>query len=547
MKTEEVGQMPETELAERVEQLFASALAQTYQREALADVHHAVQQGWRRLKQPMRVAIIGLIKAGKSTMMNALLGETVVATGVVEATFNVNWLKYDTASSLLVHFKNERPPEQKSLADLERLTRRAEENRAFLLSIKYIEVFYPNTFLQAFNLIDTPGLASFYKDDSQNTLEFLKLHGQELTEATQREASNADAILYLFSHSLGAEGKELVELFQGPQIGQTTPINSLGVLTKVDAVWPSHPDALEAGDQIIETLQTDHPQLRRTFYTITPVSGSLAWGAQTMTKEEFATLQQLAQLPEALLEKRLGNAHSFATREYQDMPIPPEKREEVLDRLGTYGIWQAYQILRPRKPDQVHMELEEPDQAHLEQALLQKSGLPVLKQLILTHFGNRAYLIKLDSALQQIRIACFWARYNKSLSPADQEIVRQIESRFGQLGDQERGFSELSVLRDFYQGKLELTEEEVEQLLQITGEYGLSERLRLGLPEKCGGSSAENRQEILDTANKRRSYWRRRALDPGASREMIQAASILGDTYNHISYQAMKQFKQSMG
>lgn len=525
--------MPESALTERVEQLFASALAQTYQREGLSDLHDALQQSWRRLKQPMRVAIIGLSKAGKSTIINALLGETVVATGIAEATFNVNWLKYAPEASLLVHFKDERAPERKELADLEQLTRRAEEHHDYLLAIKYIEVFHPNALLQAFNFIDTPGLASFYKDDSQNTIEFLKLHGQELTEATQREAAQADAILYLFSHNPGAEGKAVVELFQGPQIGQTTPINSIGVLTRVDTFWPFRPHALEAGQQIIETLQTDHPRLRHIFYTIAPICGSLAWGVQTLTAEEFATLQQIACLPEARLAKLLDNVERFARREYQDVPIPPTKREAVLDRLGAYGVWRAYHLFCSGINDR----------ESLEQALLRDSGLPALKQLILSHFGNRAYLIKLGGTVQQIKSACFGAQNNQRISPAEQEVVRQIGSKFGRLEDQERGFSELTVLRDYYQEKLDLTEEEVEQLLQITGEYGLSLRCRAGLPEKEEELDQTDWQEILRVVDKRRSYWRRRVVDPGASNEMIRAAGILGDAYEHISYQAMEQLK----
>jgi ribosome biogenesis GTPase A len=128
----------------------------------------------------MRVAIVGLIKAGKSTLMNSLLGEAVVATGTVEATFNVNCLKYNSQSSLLVHFKDGRPPESKSFEELQTLSIRAKEHQEYLLSIKYIEVGYPNEILRTLSLIDTPGLESYYKDDSDNTLEFLKLHGRDV-------------------------------------------------------------------------------------------------------------------------------------------------------------------------------------------------------------------------------------------------------------------------------------------------------------------------------------------------------------------------------
>lgn len=503
--------MNEMKLKERVDTLLASAIKETSRSHALRSLHRELLQARERMKQPMRVAIVGLIKAGKSTMMNALLGETVVATGTIEATFNVNWLQYGPTASLRVHFKDKnRPPETKSLEELEKLTLRSEEYRDYLLSISYIEVFYPNAILQILNLIDTPGLASFYKDNSQGTIEFLKLHGHDLTETTQQEASNADAVLYLFSHSIAAGDTAIVEMFQGPMMGHASPINSIGVLTKVDAFWPDCEDALEGGREIVERLQNDHPQLRRLFYSIEPMCGLLAWGAQTLTDEEFETLQQLAILPEGRFQKLLSVAERFATREYPDVPISLTRREAVLDRLGQYGIWHSYHILQSGVNDRQQLTKE----------LLLRSGLQKLKDLILAHFGNRAYLIKLDAALRPIDETCFWMKRREDIHGTDRNLIERIEGAFGQLKDSEFGFSELGVLRDYYQGKLPFTPKEVQQLLQITGEFGSSDRQRLGLPEIAGVPTEAALKEALQTAQASASYWRRRAIDPvGQSRD----------------------------
>lgn len=42
--------MQEAELSERVEQFFASALAQTYQRDALIELYHLLRQTWSQLE-----------------------------------------------------------------------------------------------------------------------------------------------------------------------------------------------------------------------------------------------------------------------------------------------------------------------------------------------------------------------------------------------------------------------------------------------------------------------------------------------------------------
>lgn len=43
--------MQEAELKERVEHLFASALAQTYHRDALIEFYHILRQAWSQLEQ----------------------------------------------------------------------------------------------------------------------------------------------------------------------------------------------------------------------------------------------------------------------------------------------------------------------------------------------------------------------------------------------------------------------------------------------------------------------------------------------------------------
>ena len=56
-----------------------------------------------RLVEPLRVAVGGRIKAGKSTLVNALLGQRVAATDVGECTKVVAWYRYDVQDRIEVH------------------------------------------------------------------------------------------------------------------------------------------------------------------------------------------------------------------------------------------------------------------------------------------------------------------------------------------------------------------------------------------------------------------------------------------------------------
>ena len=58
------------------------------------DQETAVRTATRRLEEPLRVAIAGRVKAGKSTLLNALVGERLAATDAGECTRVVTWYRH---------------------------------------------------------------------------------------------------------------------------------------------------------------------------------------------------------------------------------------------------------------------------------------------------------------------------------------------------------------------------------------------------------------------------------------------------------------------
>src|ERR1700712_4272314 len=57
------------------------------------DVHNELDWIGRGLNQPIRIALAGTLKAGKSTLVNALVGEDIAPTDATEATRIVTWFR----------------------------------------------------------------------------------------------------------------------------------------------------------------------------------------------------------------------------------------------------------------------------------------------------------------------------------------------------------------------------------------------------------------------------------------------------------------------
>lgn len=512
----------------QVDVFFEDAISLTCNCSSLRKLQRILEEQQRQLQKPMQVAIVGKIKAGKSTMLNALLGEALVATGAVEATFNVNWLKYSEKKFIKVHYKDEnRSPEVKSIQDLESLTRRPQdssEQQEELLAIKYIEVYYPNPLLKQLDLIDTPGLASAFQNDEKNTRNFLQIHGEELTQTTQSHTREAHAVIYLFKQNPADKDKKVMEEFLGPGMEQTTPFNAIGVLTRTDDYWPSVPEPMQAGQRIAHNLMEKHADLHNIFYTIHPVSGFLAWGAQTLLPEEFEILKSLAALPEERLTSLLRSAERFTERPYPDKPEIPgiDDRKKIYDRLNGYGIYLACQKIRSGRIS---------DLESLSDFLLEKSGVQELKKLIQEHFGNRAFLIKFKDCSRRLKYAIDTAK-RQQIDRSTLDIIETIHKSLEEIECDTLfpRFRELEAVKlHYHESKIRFEEEEYEQFLQVIGEKGKSCTARLGLSEQA------TIPEMLLTAHDRKNLWRQRANNPFLSNaETAEAASTVTTAYEYL-------------
>ncbi len=511
--------MNESELHRHIDDIFRSAFELTRHCPELQNLEREFEQCRASLSQPMRVAIVGKIKTGKSTLMNALLGEQMVATGSQELTFNVNWLRYGETPKLMVHFDDGTPPEPRSLDELEDLTRRSEDFRQYLLNIRFIEVFHPNEALKTFHLIDTPGLESFFVDDSRNTLSFLGLEPQSSSNETPSASPFADAILYLFNQSMARSDQAVMEEFHAGVLQWASPINAIGVLTKTDAYWPSVEAPRAAAQAVTERLMSENEVVRNLFYTIYPVCGLLAFGATTLTRDEFKTLMELSSLPEDRMGTLIRHVQRFSKRDYPDIPVPHARRDDVLQRLGQYGVYESCRLIRSGIGDQ----------AKLSEVLLNLSGFPELLECVKSHFGNRAYLIKLHQGLRRIKAVCF--REYQHLADTHRRVIEEINGKFEAFESRQIAFQEFEVLRSYYEGNLSFNSEEVKQLLEVTGEYGRSCAERLGMREDS------SIKDLIPLAAERQRFWHRRANDIlDTDRKTLAAASVLTRSYQRIVF-----------
>jgi hypothetical protein len=440
------------------------------------------------LKKPLKVAVVGLAKAGKSTIMNALLRRDLVATDDSICTSKVTCFRYSDQEKVRYHSLDGTVREA-PLSDLHLATRRGGDER-LQRNLRFVEVVMPNPALRFFDLIDTPGGESHYISDSAETRAFLEQHGYE-------------AIVYVFRQGLHQKSAELISDFRGTALNRSNPLNSIGVLSCLDRYWRQTAEAhpLDAAMTVVRRLRGDSV-IQELFFRIFPVSGLLALAAHTLDESMLSSLEVLASLPEERLASLLGNASRFVRHFPSDrMPAGATEGACLQGRLDLYGIWVATEYIKQQRTLQISVSVE-----CVAAELLRRSGISELEDILRRHFGVRSFLIKWNSVRWKLQRVAFRVRErgNADCRSAAQMLLTKLEET------EAEGYliEELQVLSDLYDRRLDFSSEENEMLRNVLGENGTEIHERLGIDPRVSD------QELLARARALLVHWQNCCVDP---------------------------------
>jgi small GTP-binding protein len=221
------------------------------------------------LREPFLFVVVGEVNAGKSTLLNALFGQSFCETAALPMTSEICLFKYGAY--------------EKDICITDTLT----------------ELYRPNEFLKDFNIVDTPGTNSIME------------HHQEITE---RFIPMADLVIFTFSvvNPWGASAWSLLG-----KIHQQWYKNIIFALQQCDL---REPDEIEA---IIEHIKVTSKQRLGTIFPIFPVSGKKAFLSKTtaLDKERLWKESRFEHLEAHIAgvvdsprirEQKLGNASRSA-------------------------------------------------------------------------------------------------------------------------------------------------------------------------------------------------------------------------------------------
>ncbi|CAN5612253.1 dynamin-like GTPase family protein [soil metagenome] len=437
------------------------------------DVFNELERiGWR-LNQPIRIALAGTLKAGKSTLVNALVGENIAPTDATEATRIVTWFRHGPTPKVTAnHYGGRRT--HVPITRGEGLT--FDFGSLDPADVADLDVEWPAAELIDATIIDTPGTSSLSRDVSERTLRLL---------VPEDGVPRVDAVVFLL-RTLNAADIALLKQIGDLVGGSSGALGVIGVASRADEIGAGRLDAMLSAKDVAKRF-TSEMDKTGICQAVVPVSGLLALTARTLRQSEYVALEKLAAVDAAELNKAMLSVDRFV-REDSTLPVDAPTRALLLDRFGMFGLRISIAVLRAGVTDSVALADE----------LLERSGLVALRDVIDQQFAQRSELLKAHTALLSLR------RFVE-VNPirATPYIVADIDPLLADT----HAFEELRLLSQLRSRPTTLNDDEIVSLRRIIGGSGTDAASRLGLTpdEPYDGPRA---------AFAAAQRWRRRAEHP---------------------------------
>jgi Dynamin family len=409
----------------------------------------------------LRVAVGGRLNAGKSTLVNSLLGEKLAATDATECTRLVSWFRFGMINQVVILLRDG----GSVTLPAQPLTDAVAAAGHSAGAIAAVEVRSSNsTLAREYTLVDTPGL------DALSGLDAMSLAA----------LSQADVLLYVMPHPGENDREALTELRETAGEAGITALSTIGVLSRIDQLGDGTGDPWPAARRIAQRYGR---QLAALVGAVIPVAGLLAETAlgDSFTESDMRPLRRLHEFSAAdpvAVRAALLTVEDF--RGHPGVPLTADDRERLLSLLGVYGI---------------RMALAELDggvkgAAALLKALRGHSGIDVLLDQLKHQFTGLADPLRARWAIQALDAVTWLGQ-----APEEAAVLGRLRDELDQVREHPRlrQFGLMTSLVDLEAGRWEAPEDAAAGLAAIATGSSLPVQLRI---DQAAGA-AEIREALV--------------------------------------------------
>lgn len=345
------------------------------------------------------VAIIGQMRAGKSTLLNAIIRKDLAPTGINETTATINWFRYgegDIEDKFRVHWKDGSQDDY-PLEEVNEWLGKSEHAEKTVA----LDFFSKNGFLKHANLVDTPGTRSVLDSHEGATKDFL--FDEKASERAEKDSleqgSKADAVIYVLNPVTRQRDSDLLSMFgEETRLPGANAYNSIAVVQK----WElgSLNESMNPLDYVAKKCVRIQEQLKGKVARVLPVSGIIARKVQVLPDVFWKDVARIA------LETSKDNLDWLLESDDElgflnpDIPCPisAAQRKKMVQAFGITSILRVCIRLA--------YEFKIREGKRLRTQLWKASNIEKLQKLLVTQFFKQAGLIKANTVLRKAWLPC---------------------------------------------------------------------------------------------------------------------------------------------
>ena len=271
----------------------------------------------------MSVVVLGEFNHGKSTVINALLGEEILPVGITPTTSVITHLVHSDRPEVTVHPGGGETPYEIEYDEMDNLITDEDEGRGTGHEPEYIEIGYPNDLLEeSLVLVDTPGVNDI---------------SRQKVEITYGYVPRADVILYVLDATQILKKSEIT--FISERLLEANRDRIVFVLGKVDAL--SDEEAEEVEQYARERLESLIGEVD--LYAFSGRDALEAQQLRELPSEGFRTFRSdlidmlREEKAEIILDSALGGGVRIASLLEQNLAIEGQayrlEKEELEERI----------------------------------------------------------------------------------------------------------------------------------------------------------------------------------------------------------------------